>query len=195
MVSEVDVSQIIYVVKSRLVFWFKAKYPNSFLSREDIIADPSLADKSKFSGQSRFSVMSWTPPPPGVLKLNVYGVVALKGRVGGVGGLLRNSDGKCLFSFIRHVGQVSPLLAKILPIKIGLELFFNSDWRNIDSVIVESDNKVAVEWILYPGIFTGIFLPLVKEIVSMVGLNPILFRHISRGGNIDADRLAKRGIG
>ncbi|KAK8564019.1 hypothetical protein V6N12_036151 [Hibiscus sabdariffa] len=98
----------------------------SGLSREDIVADPSLADKSKTSGQSRFSVMSWTPPLPGVLKLNVDGAVASVGRAGGVGGLLRNNDGKCFLSFSRHVGQVPPLLAEILAIKIGLELFFNS---------------------------------------------------------------------
>ncbi|KAK8556729.1 hypothetical protein V6N12_003124 [Hibiscus sabdariffa] len=138
----------------------------SGLSREDIVADPSLADKSKTSGQSRFSVMSWTPPPPRVLK-----------------------------SFSRHVGQVPPLLAEILAIKIDLELFSNSAWRNVDRVIVESDSKVVVEWILNPVICTGIFSPLVKEIVSLMGSNPISFRHISRGCNIDADRLAKRGIG
>ncbi|KAK8495688.1 hypothetical protein V6N12_005594 [Hibiscus sabdariffa] len=156
---------------------------------------PDCPDKSKTSGQSRFSVMSWTPPPPGVLKLNVDGAVASVGRAGGVGGLLRNSDRKCLLSFSRYVGQVPPLLAEILAIKIGLELFFNSAWRNVDRIIVESDNKVVVEWILNPVICTGIFSPLVKEIVSLVGSNPISFRHISRGCNIDADRLAKRGIG
>ncbi|KAL4283563.1 hypothetical protein GQ457_16G029270 [Hibiscus cannabinus] len=193
--KKVDVSQILYVAKSRLAFWFKAKHPESVLSREDIFTDPLLADKSKNMGKSRSRLVSWSPPPSGTLKLNVDGAVTRDGGLGGVGGLLRNSEGKCLLSFSRHVGQVPPLLAEILAIKFGLEIFFTSVWRYEVSLIVESDSLKAVEWVSNPSSCIGLYSDLVKEIADLAGTSFISFRYISRTCNIDADSLAKRGIG
>ncbi|KAL4280566.1 hypothetical protein GQ457_03G000290 [Hibiscus cannabinus] len=190
--KKVDVSQILYVAKSRLAFWFKAKHPESVLSREDIFTDPLLADKSKNMGKSRSRLVSWSPPPSGTLKLNVDGAVTRDGGLGGVGGLLRNSEGKCLLSFSRHVGQVPPLLAEILAIKFGLEIFFTSVWRYEVSLIVESDSLKAVEWVSNPSSCIGLYSDLVKEIADLAGTSSISFRYISRTCNIDADGLAKR---
>ncbi|KAK8474679.1 hypothetical protein V6N11_013257 [Hibiscus sabdariffa] len=143
--EKVDVSQILFVAKSRLAFWFKAKHFDSVLSREDIFADPVLGNKTKNLGKSCSGLVSWSPPPSGTLQLNVDGAIMRNWWLGGVGGLLRNNEGKCLLSFSRHVGQVPPLLAEILAIKFGLELFFTSVWRKEDNLIVESDSLKAVE--------------------------------------------------
>ncbi|KAK9042263.1 hypothetical protein V6N11_017340 [Hibiscus sabdariffa] len=167
--KKVDVSQLFFVAKSRLAFWFKAKYPDSSISYEDIFTDPSLADRLKFLDKRRANFVSWSPPPSGALKLNVDGAVARHGKTSGVGGLLRNCEGKVLMSFSGQVGE--------------------------DRLIVESDSSCAVEWVSFPNRCTGIYSALVKEISTLARSGSVLFQHTPRVCNIDADCLAKRGIG
>ncbi|KAK8494989.1 hypothetical protein V6N12_056681 [Hibiscus sabdariffa] len=64
--------------------------------------------------------------------------------------------------------MVPHLLAEILAIKVGLDYFLKSAWRNEAMLIVESDNKNAVDWVSNPDNYTGFFFFLVKEIARVL---------------------------
>ncbi|KAK8504640.1 hypothetical protein V6N11_013785 [Hibiscus sabdariffa] len=93
--------------------------------------------------------MAWCPLH-GFLKLNVDGVMLHDSSAGGIGGLLRDGQGKVLFQFSRRLGPGLPISPEILTIDHGLKLI--------------RDN--------------GFFV-----------------RHIPRSSNVEADSLAKAGIG
>ncbi|XP_039056312.1 uncharacterized protein LOC120199219 [Hibiscus syriacus] len=73
----------------------------------------------------------------------------------------------------------------------GLE----SEWVSKGRLIIESDSKLAVDWI-NSQVSVPLFLSnLVKEIVTSVSLKQAIVRWIPRSYNCEADKLAKEGIG
>ncbi|KAK8551471.1 hypothetical protein V6N12_040109 [Hibiscus sabdariffa] len=131
----------------------------------------------------------------GFLKLNVDGAVSKNGLGCGVGGILRNNNGECLLSFSEQIGQGPPILAELQAMKIGLLIFLKSRWCYNHRLILESDSKIAVEWVLNVTLCSSLFACVVHEIADLIHMNCIVVRHIARGGNVEADTLAKRGIG
>ncbi|KAK8496952.1 hypothetical protein V6N12_002541 [Hibiscus sabdariffa] len=114
-----DEDQILYVAKSRLASWYKAKFPLIVISNDSLIFDPSLADKVNSFNTCPNSKIVWKPPPVGFLKLNVDGAVSKNGLGCGVGGILRNNNGECLLSFSEQIGQGPPILAELQAMKMG----------------------------------------------------------------------------
>ncbi|KAK8596753.1 hypothetical protein V6N12_065233 [Hibiscus sabdariffa] len=181
-------------IPARLASWYKAKYPLMVISNDSLIFDPSLADKVSSFTTCLNSKIVWKPPHVGFLKLNVDGAVSKNGLGCGVGGLLRNNYGECLMSFSEQVGQGPPILAKLQAMKIGLLAFLQSRWYHNHRLILESDSKIAVEWMLNVTLCSSIFAGVVHEIKDLMHTNCIVVQHITRGGNVEADTLAKRGI-
>ncbi|KAE8677809.1 hypothetical protein F3Y22_tig00111495pilonHSYRG00018 [Hibiscus syriacus] len=62
---------------------------------------------------------SWDPPPEGFFKLNVDGAVNKDRKVGGIGGLLRDSSSSSLGSFSEPTGLGPPALAELKAIRAG----------------------------------------------------------------------------
>ncbi|KAE8678596.1 Protein BONZAI 3 [Hibiscus syriacus] len=83
--------------------WFKAKFPSSMVSMDDLVFDPSSADKSSSVRCNNLSPISWSPAPSGFLKFNVDGDMLSDRYAGGIGDILRNSDDKRLISFSESV--------------------------------------------------------------------------------------------
>ncbi|KAK9032825.1 hypothetical protein V6N11_017867 [Hibiscus sabdariffa] len=117
------------------------------------------------------------------------------GSKGVIGGILRNNESRCIASFYGSVGQGCPLLAELLAIKYGLEIFPGLIVDCNMRLIVECDSKAAVEWILNPERCQPLFLPLVHSIRSLLLLYLVFLKHIPRSANIEADALVKKGIG
>ncbi|KAE8659885.1 Beta-galactosidase 5 isoform 1 [Hibiscus syriacus] len=140
-------------------------------------------------------VQSWLPPPADCYKINVDGAVRKDGLAGGIGGILRGSNSSILASFSESVGPDPPPLAELKGIKKGIEIFLSSVWAHKGRLIVESDCKSAVDWILSPITAPSLFSSLVKEIVSLILARAFIVRLIPRGCNWEADKLAKEGIG
>ncbi|XP_039048586.1 uncharacterized protein LOC120189350 [Hibiscus syriacus] len=88
-----------------------------------------------------------------------------------------------------------PILAEMLAIKRGICLMEELDFVANQRVILESDSSNALKWIQNPGLSPPLHLSLVKDIVSLLIGKDIIFRHISRAANWEADKLAKDGIG
>ncbi|KAL4325562.1 hypothetical protein GQ457_11G020250 [Hibiscus cannabinus] len=93
------------------------------------------------------------------------------------------------------IGQGPPILAELQAMKIGLLIFLKSRWCYNHRLILESDSKIAVEWVLNVTLCSSLFARVVHEIADLIHMNCIVVRHIARGGNVEADTLAKRGIG
>ncbi|KAK8500264.1 hypothetical protein V6N11_001628 [Hibiscus sabdariffa] len=134
-------------------------------------------------------------PPLGYLKLNVDGAMLRDGSKGGIGGFLRNIEGRCIASFYGSVGQGCPILIELLAVKYGLDNFLGLSVDSNMRLIMECDSKVAVDWILNPERCQSLFLSLVHNIQSLLLRCRAFLKHIPRGANIEVDILAKKGIG
>ncbi|KAK9017307.1 hypothetical protein V6N11_079786 [Hibiscus sabdariffa] len=129
----------------------------------------------------------------GFLKFNVDGACSQDGKCG-VGGVLRDANGSKLMEFSLSIGFGSALLAEILAIKLAVERFVNSPWVNRSRLIVESDSKIAVDWVLNPSLSSLLFSKLVQDIIYFFTDGRWAIRHIRRVQNVHADTLAKAGI-
>ncbi|KAL4340045.1 hypothetical protein GQ457_08G025380 [Hibiscus cannabinus] len=161
---------------------------------KDLVVDPSIV-ANLCCGIKHNIILSWKAAPVGFLKLNVDGAMLKNDLIGGIGGILRNSERKQLDIFFEPIRQGPPILDELLALKYGLEAFSNLNSGLNMQLIVECDNKVAVEWILNPMKFPSSFVSLVRIIAELIRTKNVLLRHILRVCNVDADVLAKKGIG
>ena len=84
----------------------------------------------------------WSKPPPGYLKLNVYG--GFLDSQGSFGGLLRNEDGVWQWGFAGRFDASSALQAELKALQVGLQALLD---RNLTRVIIESDSSHAINLI------------------------------------------------
>ncbi|KAE8659422.1 hypothetical protein F3Y22_tig00116962pilonHSYRG00340 [Hibiscus syriacus] len=125
---------------SKLVW---TEHPNVFLSSWE-----SLAPKSIIWNFIPGAVLC--PPPMGFFKVNVDGAVQRDWESSGIGGLLRDEEGKVLGSFSASAGSAPPppVLAKLKAVQAGLALFEASKW----SVNWEADSLIKAA-VVMKGIF------------------------------------------
>ncbi|KAK9032724.1 hypothetical protein V6N11_056981 [Hibiscus sabdariffa] len=92
----------------------------------------------------------WGPPSVGSVKFNTDG--AVKGYYGpaGIGGVLRDHNGRILMNFSKHIGMSDPVSAEILAIKEALVLFTKSAWAFDANLIIETDCSIVVGWLQNP---------------------------------------------
>ncbi|KAE8716021.1 RING finger protein [Hibiscus syriacus] len=93
-----------------------------------------------------------SPPPMVSLKINVDGAVQRDWESSGIGGILRNEEGKVLGSFSASTDSGPPILAELKAIQAGLALVEESKWCGKGRLIVESDSVNAVKWIKNPNL-------------------------------------------
>ncbi|XP_039067654.1 uncharacterized protein LOC120213635 [Hibiscus syriacus] len=160
-----------------------------------LVGDPSLADNLPIKSYNKEKVLNWSPPPSNFFKFNVDGAVRGDGLQGGIGGVLKDSECSTLYTFSFAVGPGPPMLAELKAIKQGIDLFISSEWALKGRLILETDCKTAVDWILMPFSAPTFFNTLVGEIEALVSARGIIVRWIPRTCNWEADKLAKEGIG
>ncbi|KAE8669530.1 hypothetical protein F3Y22_tig00112231pilonHSYRG00215 [Hibiscus syriacus] len=148
----------------RLAKWFLAKFPKANIQVDLLIGDPRLADGLAVNFHKKKKDLCWYPPPLDFYKFNVDGAVRSDGLQGGIGGLLRDSNGSTVIYFSKPVGSGPPLFAELKAIKEGIDLFLHSDWALKGRLILESDCKTAVDWIFRPPKAPSVFSSLVWEI-------------------------------
>ncbi|KAE8711643.1 Detected protein of confused Function [Hibiscus syriacus] len=178
-----------------LAKWFLAKFLQVHIQVDLLVGDPSLAGRLPSHTFHRRMVQSWLPPPADFFKMNVGGAVRNDGLAGGIGGILRDSNSYTLATFSDSVGPGPPPLAELKAIKKGIDFFISSFWASKGRLIIESDCKTAVDWILLPNTAPSFFSSLVLEIGSLALARAVIVRLIPRGCNWEADKLAKEGIG
>ncbi|KAK9005731.1 hypothetical protein V6N11_043153 [Hibiscus sabdariffa] len=104
-----------------LASWFKAKHAEVLVLVEDI--PKNLITPIFFLAATQRSPphVVWLTSPIGFLKLNVDGVTLRNGKVGGIGGFIRNSEGLTVTYFSEVCGLRTPLLAELEALKHGLK--------------------------------------------------------------------------
>ncbi|KAK8532153.1 hypothetical protein V6N12_053599 [Hibiscus sabdariffa] len=138
---------------------------------------------------------AWKCPSTGVLKFNVDGAVAGAFGKAGIGGLLRDADGKILLMFSRSIGFIDSTSAEILALKEACSLFSKSEWARVFSLVLETDCSLLVDWFGNPLRAPPGFRMLVKECLDLCLGCAWSIRVVSREANCTADKLAKSGIG
>ncbi|KAE8666395.1 Surfeit locus protein 5 subunit 22 of Mediator complex [Hibiscus syriacus] len=139
-----------------------------------LVEDPTRADSFLITSGPK-KVIGWSPPPADIFKLNVDGAVTGDGMQG--------------------VGPGLPILTELKAIKEGLGFFYSSNWAKKGRLIIESDCKCAVDWILKLQPAPSFFSDLVEDIEALITAKGVVLRWIPRSCNLEADRLAKQGIG
>ncbi|KAK9035829.1 hypothetical protein V6N11_077857 [Hibiscus sabdariffa] len=193
--GRLDVVQLFYLIRTRVAMWYKTKFSDCSCTVDELISDPSVADSLSFSLSKVRKKLSWEVPPCGFLKLNVDGAMVGNGGKGGIGGLLRNNLGICLEKFSLLIGPSPPILAELEAILHGLKFFFSYRWCEKFRLVLECDCLTTIDWISNASPCPQAFDLLVKSCRDLINANSDVLRHIPRYINLEADSLAKKGIG
>ncbi|KAL4291852.1 hypothetical protein GQ457_14G027040 [Hibiscus cannabinus] len=121
--------------------------------------------------------MELTPVVPAVgwLKFNVDGDARGDGLLGGIGGILKNEFGVSLLSFSSRVGVGPPVLPEVLAI---FNLFLKFEFYGMYNLVMESDCKVAIDWIHEPSNVPSCLKIWIYKIAEVALLNRFLFLHM-----------------
>nr|KYP45881.1 Putative ribonuclease H protein At1g65750 family [Cajanus cajan] len=135
------------------------------------------------------NLISWSRPPPGVLKLNCDGAVVAS-SIASCGGVIRNSNGKFIFAFSNMIGVCSVVQAELCAIFHGLRLL--KERSLMVDIIIESDSALAVKFLNEGCSREHPYYSLVNHIVRMAGDFPSIdCTHVLREANQVADGFAK----
>ncbi|KAL4318982.1 hypothetical protein GQ457_18G008170 [Hibiscus cannabinus] len=137
----------------------------------------------------------WNPPDSGELKFNTDGVVSGSFGEAGIGGCLLNNNARCLITFSKSAGLTDATSAEILAIKEACSLFVISLWAKKYKLLIETDSKLAVDWMMNPHLCPAVFKPLVLSCLDICKNIEWRVKHVPREGNHLADKLAIKGIG
>ncbi|KAK8589988.1 hypothetical protein V6N12_024374 [Hibiscus sabdariffa] len=105
-----DLMQLCFVIKTRVAWWIKAKFPSLKLSWDDFIANISTVQDQFYISTRPSKHVSWTPPPSRWLKFNVGGSMKADGSKGGIGGVLKDEHKSTLLTFLLKIGSNKILL-------------------------------------------------------------------------------------
>ncbi|KAE8668695.1 hypothetical protein F3Y22_tig00112289pilonHSYRG00294 [Hibiscus syriacus] len=131
----------------RLASWFLAKHKDVSIPKNSLIFDPSIGDSYSPYNFLKSSIIPWLSPRMGFIKLNVDATTSSDWKKSGLGGLLREHSSAILGSFQEPVGSGPPTLKELKAITRGISFFASFQGRVKDRLIVESDNRVTVDWI------------------------------------------------
>lgn len=131
----------------------------------------------------------WSPPPMGVIKVNVDAAVSEEGWVG-LGTVARNDKGEVMYAAVRRVrARWSPLIAECRAALFGLE---QAQQHGLSEVILASDSASLVNK-MSKNLFMFSLVDSVLEDISSVScnFNSLRWAHVKRDGNSVAHHLAK----
>ncbi|XP_077233342.1 uncharacterized protein LOC143875615 [Tasmannia lanceolata] len=134
---------------------------------------------------------SWSPPSPGSLKLNFDGSSIDNPGAAGVGGLCRNHKGEVLWAYSGPIGLADSNEAEVRAVHSGL---LSMPRLECDRIIVEGDSLNVIRWLSGAASPPWRIVPLFEEIEDRSKGSSIVYRHVRRSANADADSLAKQGV-
>ncbi|XP_043725962.1 uncharacterized protein LOC122672566 [Telopea speciosissima] len=185
--------------RNELVFSGKAWSPadiiqlaeNAFIEFAD--ANKSVAPSSLGGAYNSVSLNQlWELPPAGFLKVNCDATSSASKNFGGLGVILRNHCGSALLarSIPTHFGSI--IQGEILAIRNGVSAALE---MGIENVMVESDNKEAIDFIKGTKIPAVEVEDLVRDILWLSEkFSSVSFSHIPRTMNSVSDALARKAL-
>ncbi|XP_077242341.1 uncharacterized protein LOC143882820 [Tasmannia lanceolata] len=136
-------------------------------------------------------IQSWHPPSDGLIKLNFDGSSLGNPGEAGLGGLCRNDKGKVLWAYSGPIGVADSNEAEVRAAHSGIK---HLDSSVFDKIIVEGDSLNVIRWLSGVAIPPWRFLPFFEEIEDLVQGSSIVFEHVRRIANAEADSLAREGV-
>ncbi|XP_077234220.1 uncharacterized protein LOC143876406 [Tasmannia lanceolata] len=134
---------------------------------------------------------SWSPPPPGSLKLNFDGSSIGNPGAAGVGGLCRNHKGEVIWAYSGPLGYADSSEAEVRAIHSGI---LSMPRLECDSLIVEGDSVNVISWLSGDASPPWRFVHFFEEIEDRGKGYSMVFQHVRRSANVAADSLAKSGV-
>ncbi|KAE8698884.1 Phospholipid-transporting ATPase 3 [Hibiscus syriacus] len=162
----------------------------SIILKESYCVENGRLDKANLFFLVKYRVASWF-----LAKFNDLNIQVDCLRFSGIGGVLRDAENNRLSSFSRATGPGPPILAEILAILEGLNLFINSEWRDKGRLILESDSSTALKWINNLQTCPVHYADLVRAIKETMLQFNVITTLVKRCTNDEVDGLAKSGIG
>ena len=187
MLSSID------LVKFRVVWWFKNLGKGSSDPVTLLLED--IRDRCVDSIDSKVPrPVGWDPPPANVLMFNVDGSARGSPAAAGIGGVLRDSNGKVLCSFSTFVGCMDSNSAEIYAIHRACMLLASATHLPICNVTIVSDSKSVVSWCNGKDFGNIMLVDLVYDIRSFLhSWDGLSIKFMYRGLNSFTDGLAKLG--
>ncbi|EOY10119.1 Uncharacterized protein TCM_025497 [Theobroma cacao] len=139
-----DADKVYELSKLRVTTWAKAKWPQDYGMVLQTYQDPTLGKIMSKTKEKR-AVDDWSKPATGQMKFNVDGAAQGCPRDAGIGGVLRDSDGRIKAIFSKTIGVGDASLAKVRAIREAFFVFAASKWSQTHKLIIESDSKNAVK--------------------------------------------------
>ncbi|CAH9063024.1 unnamed protein product [Cuscuta europaea] len=135
--------------------------------------------------------VSWPPPPPAWVALNSDGSVIPETRRAAAGGLLCDSDGRCLAAYSMNLGFCSITRAEMRAVVQGLHFAWEFGYR-MDRV--QLDSQVAIQLLMEEGERAHQHSSEVAQFRELLNRNwTVRVEHVYREGNRAADFLASLG--
>ncbi|XP_077249330.1 uncharacterized protein LOC143888817 [Tasmannia lanceolata] len=136
-------------------------------------------------------IQSWYPPSDGQMKLNFDGSSLGNPGESGIGGLCRNDKGEVLWAYSGPIGVADSNEAEVRAVHSGIKYL---DRSAFDKIIVERDSLNVIRWLSGEASPPWRFLPFFEEIEDLVHGSSIVFDHVRRSANAEADSLAMGGV-
>jgi ribonuclease HI len=183
--------------RNSLVFNRKSLIENQLLrlvtnQANFITSSSNLHVESNLYPSKRSIEVSWTPPPHDHYKVNVDGSHKKSSGISTCGGLIRDSNGKCIRGFYNRLGSCSAVWAELWALHIGIEM---ANQLNIKNVIFEMDSLVVVNMVNLGSSPNAFLQPLLQEVTTLLhhpGWSTSVC-HVYREANRCADLLANLG--
>lgn len=188
-----NLEQAADMVKFRIAWWFKHLNRGS---KDSVAALYRNLDClcMDYKRVKRKSIADWIPPMLDSLKFNVDGSSRGKPSPAGIGGVLRDSNGKVLYLFSVFLGIFDSNVAELFAIKKAVDLCLSNPFLRNRDIMVVSDSKVVVSWVNSTDFGNVDHINTIYDIQSMLKVRgDIQVVFDSRIYNTFADSLAKMG--
>ncbi|KAK3229592.1 hypothetical protein Dsin_001473 [Dipteronia sinensis] len=137
-------------------------------------------------------IWRWIVPAEGIYKINTDAAFKGYSNQGGVGIIVRNSDGHVMRSSIQKIAICSsPLIVEAIAILKGLHFAVDS---SLLSAVLESDAKWVVDLINNEGKSDADIGVIVSDIVAVSNSSGISISFVPRTANMAAHSLAKMAL-
>nr|XP_025664883.1 uncharacterized protein LOC112763420 [Arachis hypogaea] len=186
----------IWYLRNKLVFNGESAHVNTAVNQikarsEEFLSLTRSSLKPQKSQAAGESLIRWSCPEEGCVKVNVDGSWFGHTRNAACGGVFRNSDGRFLQGFSCNLGNCSIMHAELWAVIHGLSI---ATTKGYQCLFVESDSAEAINFINRGCSPTHPCAPLVQDIRGLAArIQKITWLHSLREANSVADLLAKKG--
>ena len=133
---------------------------------------------------------SWTPPPPGWLKINFDGATFKDRKLAGLGGVIRNDNGLIMAAFTQTIPlPTSVEMVEVLAARSALVL---AKELCLNQVLLESDSEIIINALSNGGRDSSSYGHILLDIKLLTpAFMGVSFCHSRRQANKVAHRLAR----